>query len=683
MSEQQQFLDVIDRDEAERRFQAVLDLTPRGEELVSLDESLGRVLAHDIASPTNVPSFDRSNYDGFALRAGDTTGADEQTPHTFSLFPERLDPGVVPQTEVTTGTAVAIATGGMVPRGANAVAMVEYCDLQQHDTLLVRKAVFPGFGIAYTATDISAGETVLRAGELLSSRATGILAAIGVRQVTVCRQPRVAIISTGNEIIAPGDSMRPGLVYDSNARILADAVSELGGVPICLGIVRDDLARLREQLQRGLAEADIVLLSGGTSKGQGDLSYHVVGELEDPGIVAHGVALKPGKPICLAATAGKPVVILPGFPTSAIFTFHEFVAPVIQAIGGRPRDPATTVEARLAIKVNSEVGRTEYLLVGLVHAGGDSTRRETTGGPATSPGETNPARLPDDAHGETTELVAYPMGKGSGSVTTFSQADGFVTVGRHQEIVQRGTRVQVQLLGHDVRPADLVVIGSHCVGFDYLLGELSRSGWRTKFMVVGSSAGLEAARRGECDLAGVHLLDPATGLYNEPFLTPEVELVRGYGRRQGILYRKGDLRFEGRTAEQALAVVRTDPSCTMVNRNQGSGTRILVDRLLAEAPQEEAPAGYALQVKNHHAVAAAIRQQRADWGVAIETVARQFTTADAATPVELGFLLVEDERFDFIVPKSRVERPAVQAFRHLLSQDDVQRELCGLGYRIP
>ena len=683
MPEQQQFLDVIDRDEAERRFQSVLDLTPRGEELVSLDESLGRVLSQDIASPTNVPSFDRSNYDGFALRAGDTTGADEQTPCSFRLLPERLDPGVVPQREVTAGTAVAIATGGMVPRGANAVAMVEHCDLQQHDTMLVRKSVFPGFGIAYTATDISAGETVLRAGELLSSRATGILAAIGVCQVAVFRQPRVAIVSTGNEIIAPGESMKPGLVYDSNARILADAVSELGGVPISLGIIQDDLGRLREQLHRGLAEADVVLLSGGTSKGQGDLSYHVVGELEDPGIVAHGVALKPGKPICLAATSGKPVVILPGFPTSAIFTFHEFVAPVIQAIGGRPRDPATTVEARLAVKVNSEVGRTEYLLVGLVRAESDSTRGETTGGSPSSPSETNSDQLPAAAHEETAEFIAYPMGKGSGSVTTFSQADGFVTIGRHEEIVSPGARVPVQLLGHDVRPADLVVIGSHCIGFDYLLGKLSRSGWRTKFMVVGSSAGLEAARRGECDLAGVHLLDPATGIYNEPFLTSGVELVRGYGRRQGILYRKGDLRFEGRTAEQALEMVRTDPSCTMVNRNQGSGTRILIDRLLGEAFKEQAPAGYGLQVKNHHAVAAAIRQQRADWGVAIETVARQSTTEDVATSGDLGFLLVEDERFDFVVPMARVERPAVQAFIQLLSQDDVQRELCGLGYQVP
>src|SRR4029450_12284290 len=173
-----------------------------------------------------------------------------------------------------------------------------------------------------------AGEVVLHAGELLTSRETGVLAAIGVDPVAVVRRPRVAILSTGDEIIPPGESMRPGLVYDSNARILADAVREQGGEPVELGIVRDDLASLRSKIAAAIEQCDVVLLSGGTSKGAGDLSYRVVRELADPGIVAHGVALKPGKPICLAVTRGKPVVVLPGFPTSALFTFHEFGVPV-------------------------------------------------------------------------------------------------------------------------------------------------------------------------------------------------------------------------------------------------------------------------------------------------------------------------------------------------------------------
>src|SRR5204863_3511516 len=250
------------------------------------------------------------------------------------------------------------------------------------------------------------------------------------------------------------------------------------------GITRDDAAALREALRLALDSADVVLLSGGTSKGEGDLSYHVVAELNDPGIVAHGVALKPGKPICLAATHGRPVIVLPGFPTSAIFTFHEFVAPVLRLLAGRSAQERTVVAARLAVKVNSEIGRTEYLLVGLVETPGDDASR--------------------------TSLTAYPMGQGSGSATTFSRADGFATIGRREEIVQAGTIVDVQLLGRDLQLADLVVIGSHCIGLDYLLGKLQEQGIRSKFLAVGSTAGLDAARRGECDLAGIHLLDPKT-----------------------------------------------------------------------------------------------------------------------------------------------------------------------------
>jgi len=631
---QQQFLDVIDRDEAERRFRAAIEPGPLGTEEVLLDAALGRVLADDVAAGVDVPSFDRSNYDGYAVRAADTYGAQEEDPRRLTLLDEVLATGVVPSGQVTPGAAMAIATGGMLPRGADAVVMVEHTETEG-DRLLVTRAVTPGFGVSFTGTDITAGETVLRRGQVVTSRETGVLAAIGVDRVAVWRRPKVAIISTGDEIIAPGQPMRPGLVYDSNARVLADAVRELGGQPIPLGVVRDDLDQLRRQLHEALEAADVVLLSGGTSKGAGDLSYHAVSELSAPGVVAHGVALKPGKPICLAADRGKPVVILPGFPTSAIFTFHEFVAPVIRTLGGRPAVARSAAEARLAVKVNSEVGRTEYLLIGLVE------------GPE--------------------QLAAYPMGKGSGSVTTFSRADGFVTIGRHEEIVEAGAPVRVQLLGSGLRLADLVVIGSHCVGLDFLLGRLQDRGFATKFMAVGSTGGLQAAKRGECDLAGMHLLDPESGQYNVPLVTPEVELVEGYGRLQGVLFRPGDRRFEGRTAREAIDRAKGDPDCMMVNRNRGSGTRILVDRLLAGTE----PGGYAVQTKSHNAVAAAVAQGRADWGVAIEWVARH---------AGLGFLPLDDERYDFVIPKSRLDRPAVVAFRQLLAAPDVREALNKMGF---
>jgi putative molybdopterin biosynthesis protein len=258
------------------------------------------------------------------------------------------------------------------------------------------------------------------------------------------------------------------------------------------------------------------------------------------------------------------------------------------------------------------------------------------------------------------------MGQGSGSVTTFSRADGFATIPRHDEIVEAGTDIDVQLLGRDLQLADLVVIGSHCIGLDYLLGELERRGVRTKLLAVGSLAGLKAAARGECDVAGMHLLDPKTGEYNVPFLTGSLELLRGYGRLQGLVFRPGDARFEGRPVPDAIAAAVQDPACVMVNRNQGSGTRVLIDRLLDGAR----PPGYAVQPRHHNAVAAAVAQGRADWGMTLDTVARR---------AGLGFLPVRTEQYDFVVPKDRWGRPAVVEFRNLLEAPATREALIRLG----
>ncbi len=632
---QNQFLTVITRDEATARFQQHLRLAPLGQEAVPLGQALSRVLAEDILADVDVPGFDRSNVDGFAVQATDTFGATEESPRAIVLNEEALSPGMAPRQTVAAGVATMIATGGMVPRGADAVVMVEYTEVIGNGRQLeITRAAVPGENVSYAGTDIAKGETVLRAGQLLTSREIGVLAAIGLADVPVYRQPQVAILSTGNEIVAPGTPLFPGAVYDSNAAIIGAAVAELGGVPVQLGTIPDDDEALAAALARSL-QYDLVVLSGGTSKGAGDLSYRVVSRLRDPGIVAHGVALKPGKPICLAVTSGKPVVILPGFPTSAIFTFHEFVAPVIRAYAGQSPDRRQTVSAMLPMRVNSERGRTEYLLVGLVHAQAG--------------------------------LTAYPMGKGSGSVTAFSGADGFITIDQHTEIVDAGSMVSVQLLGHKLEPADLVIIGSHCVGLDLLIGKLLQKGIRAKAMYVGSMGGLAAAKRGECDIAGIHLMDPKTGDYNRHLLTEDLALVPGYGRMQGIVYRLGDTRFAGKNVDEALEAALRDPDCTLVNRNTGSGTRIIIDKLLGE----RRPPGYAIQTKSHNAVAAAVHQGRADWGVAIKTITDHYA---------LGFIPLQQEHYDFVVPKARLERPAVRMFCELLKDSAVRQQLSAFGF---
>jgi putative molybdopterin biosynthesis protein len=632
-SEQDQFLDVVDRDTAERRWRAAIRPRQLPAQRVPLAEAPGRVLAGDVASEVDVPAFDRSNLDGYALRAEETCGAAEEVPRLFRLNPEELATGVLPRITVGPGTATPIATGGMLPRGADAVVMVELTSLDDNG-LRVKKPIAPGGGVSFAGTDIARGETVLRRGTRLTSRETAVLAAIGQGAVDVVLRPRVAVLSTGNELIEPGRPPRPGGVYDSNATALADALRELGAEPIALGIVPDDIASLDAALDRAIERADVVLLSGGTSKGAGDVSYRVLARRR-PGIVVHGVALKPGKPICLGAVGRVPVVVLPGFPTSAIFTFHEFVAPLIRTLAGLDDEARETIPARLAHRVNSERGRTEYVLVHLV----------------------------DGRSG----VTAYPMGKGSGSVSAFARADGFVVVPKEREFADDGELAAVVPIGRGTRPADLVVIGSHCLGLDMLLGVLAEAGFTSKTIWVGSEGGLTAAGRQECDVAGTHLLDPTSGAYNLPFLPPGVRLQPGYGRMQGIVFRPGDARFEGRDGREAVAAARLDPECLLVNRNRGSGTRVLLDRLLDGAR----PPGYSVQVRSHHAVASAVASGRADWGVAIAPVAALYG---------LGFRPLGEERFDFAIPAERWDRAPVAAFRALLTRPDVAGRLMEMGF---
>jgi putative molybdopterin biosynthesis protein len=642
LARQDQFLEVVGRDEATARFHRHLKLQPLGSETIPLSLALGRVLARDVAADVDVPGFDRASVDGFALRAADTAGASDQAPVVLELTPEILTPGFEAQLSIASGMATLIATGGMVPRGADAVVMVEHTDTCKRDgatCIEVRRPATAGQFIAYAGSDLARGETVLPAGQVLTSREIGMLAAVGRATAEVHRKPRVAIISTGDEIVAPGNPIRPGAVYDSNAVILAAAVEEAGGIARPLGIGPDDEMVLSRLVDQGLADADMVILSGGTSKGAGDLCYRAVALFKDPGVLVHGVALKPGKPVCLAVTAGKPVVVLPGFPTSAIFTFHAFVAPVIRALAGLPPERADSVDATLPLRVSSERGRTEFMMVSLVSA--------------------------DDG----SALIAYPIAKGSGAVTSFSQADGFITIDPHVESVPAGEPVKVQIIGRSRRVADLVVIGSHCVGLDAIVGRLRSGGMLVKMLNVGSTGGLAAAKRNECDIAGVHLMDAATGEYNHPFVTPALEIVPGYRRMQGILFRKGDRRFEGRDATAAVAAALADGDCLMVSRNAGSGTRILIDRLLSGAK----PPGYWAQPKSHNAVAVAVAQNRADWGVGIESVARQY---------ELGFIPLQDEFYDFVVPRTRRQRPAVQRFCAALQDAATRAALAALGFKV-
>ena len=634
--DQDRFLTILSREDALARFEAALFPRAVPSEQRSLAAALGCALAEDVVAPIDVPPFDRSNVDGFAVRSADLASAGEATPVRLLLNEEVIACGIAPARPVLSGTATSIATGGPVPRGADAIVMVEHTQPSAPRAIEIRRAASPGQFVSYAGSDIARGEALLRAGTVIGSREIGMLAACGIAQISVARRPRVAILSTGDELVQPGSPLRPAAIYDTNGAIVTAAISENGGEAHFLGAIADDEVLLEAAMRKALQTSDMLVLSGGTSKGAGDVSHRIIGRLGKPGIIAHGVALKPGKPLCLAVCDGKPVIILPGFPTSAMFTFHDMIVPVLRRMAGLPPRSDAKVNARVPVRIASELGRTEFVMVSLVE-GSDG-------------------------------LIAYPTGKGSGAITSFAQADGFLRIDALADQMPAGTEAEVTLFTPHVRVPDIVIVGSHCTGLDLVTAPLVHAGLVVRSIAVGSLGGLAAAKRGECDFAPIHLFDEKTETYNTPFLSDGLELVPGWRRMQGIVFRKGDTRFEGLSAEDAVRSALADPACIMVNRNQGAGTRILIDRLLGGAR----PDGYWNQPRSHNAVAAAIAQHRADWGM---------TIAPVAQASELGFIPFAEEHYDFALVTARKQRPAVQAFLDALASEQGRAALAQAGFR--
>jgi molybdenum cofactor synthesis domain-containing protein len=634
--DQDQFLTILSREEALERFEAALFPREVSTEQRKLAEAAGCTLARDIVSPIDVPPFDRSNVDGFAVRSTDLASAAEFASVHLMLNEEVIACGTAPTQLVLPETATLIATGGPIPRGADAVVMVEHTEPSGEHAIEVRRSASPGQFVSFAGSDIARGEALLRAGTVIGSREIGMLAACGIAEVPARRSVRVAVISTGDELVQPGEPLRPATIYDSNGAIVVAAINENGGNAVFWGAVPDDEEQLEAVMHRALAESDMVVLSGGTSKGAGDVSHRIIARLGQPGIICHGVALKPGKPLCLAVCNDKPVVILPGFPTSAMFTFHDMIVPVLRRLAGLPARSDATVTAKVPVRIPSELGRTEFVMVSLVE-GADG-------------------------------LIAYPSGKGSGAVTSFSQADGFLRIDALADQMAADSEAKITLFTPHVRVPDLVIVGSHCTGLDLVTAPLAHAGLIVRSIAVGSLGGLAAAKRGECDFAPIHLLDDKTETYNAPFLREGLELVPGWRRMQGIVFKKGDRRFEGLSAEQAVRAAIADPTCIMVNRNQGAGTRILIDRLLGEAR----PDGYWNQPRSHNAVAAAVTQGRADWGMTIAPVARV---------TDLGFIPFAEEHYDFALVAARKDRPAVRAFLGALASHQTRAALESAGFR--
>ncbi len=628
------FRELLSIDEVKRILKSIkINL---GVEEIDILNAHGRVLAENVYAKIDVPPFDRAEMDGFAVKAEDTFLAEEDRPVKLKIVGS-VRAGEIPKVEVEIGCAVEISTGAIVPKGANAVVMVEYTSVKD-GFVYVYKPVKPMENVSCAGSDVMAGELIVRKGKVLTAREIGLIASSGIERIKVFKRPKVAVISTGDEIVEVGMKLEIGKIYDVNMYSILSKVKECGCEAISFGVVRDDYDEMREVIRKALDVCDIVITSGGTSSGLGDIIYRVFEEFGD--VLVHGIAVKPGKPTVIAEADGKVLFGLPGYPVSALMIFEILVAPFLRKLSGLSHSKCR-VKAVLQVKTYSDVGRREFKPVALV---------------------------------KTDKLVAYPFTSYSGSISTLTKADGFIEIPENVAFLEEGEVVDVFLFG-DYKPSDLVIIGSHCLGVDLIieLGDLD-----AKVINVGSMGGLLAVKRGEADLAGTHLLDESD-LYNIPFIKKlglrEVVLVKGYEREQGFIVKRGNPK-NVRSFEDLL---RDD--ITFINRNPGSGTRVLIDMNLREVAErfgldfdevKRRIRGYDVEAKTHTAVAVAVSIGKADVGVGIRTVAERYN---------LDFVPIKPEEFDFVVRKDRIKKESVKRFLEVLVSDefrDALRKLRGI-----
>ena len=398
------FDDVISLDAA----RAILDATGAPittVETIMLSEANGRVLASDILAESDVPPFSRAGMDGYAVRAGDTRGASRSAPRMLTKV-GTLYTGHVSPLKVGEGECIEISTGAPMPSGADAVVMVEETDSDDSDVVRIFVEAQPQQNVGLQGADIQTGQLVVAAGELVNSSRIGALAAVGRVSVDVYDRPRVAILSTGNEVIDPGQPLKPGQIYDINRFTLAAVVSDNGGLPIVYPPAPDTLDALTEALDE-LVNCEIVVFSGGSSVGERDLIRDAVAARGK--MLFHGVAVKPGKPTGLGVVNGKPVFALPGYPTSCLSNAHMLLVPMLRRMARLGPKITKTLMMPLAVRVTSAVGRHQFYTV-----------RVEKG-------------------------VAVPAFKASGDITSMSRADGYIEIPAHADAVQAGTPVEVTL----------------------------------------------------------------------------------------------------------------------------------------------------------------------------------------------------------------------------------------------
>lgn len=520
------------------------------EETVPLECALGRVLAEKVVSEIDVPGFNRASMDGYAIKASDSLDAREDRSVSLRLAGS-VPMGSAPEVEVTPGRAAEVSTGSMMPPGADSVVMIEHA-VAEGDRVRVMKPVHTGENVIGSGSDIMFGDVVLLPGTRLGAREVGVLAAVGKCQVRV-RSLRVGIASTGNELVEPGKALGPGQVYDINSYSIAAAAMECGATPSVYGILPDDRQTMADTLMRISKECGMVLVSGSTSAGAGDMVYQVLDDIGET--IFHGINLKPGKPTIFGTIAGKPIIGLPGYPTSALTVFGQLAAPAIRKALGL-KIPVQRIAGRLTRPIRTD-GRHQLLAVGV---SGD---------------------------------LVYPVDKGSGSITTLSMADGVIEIPSSVEYLPKDQAVEVQLFGELAVP-DVIVAGEDCPMMELITESLP---FQVRFINNGTKRGITSVEDGLVDVACVSRTE------EEELRIPNgFALIRGYTRELGLIGR--DLSIPDSLQQDS----------GIVGWSRYSEMDVLSRKALSDLGLDPGVTRFVGQAKSHSAVAAAVASRRANFG---------------------------------------------------------------------
>lgn len=609
----QEAIDIY-RSEVEKRVELQYETIP-------VTESLNRITGKAVYAKYCSPLFNAAAMDGIAVNVAKTEGASEGTP-----------------VELVFGKDYQIIdTGDPIHEPYDAVIMAEdLLETEDENKVKIISPAVPWQHIRPVGEDIVAGEMILPGRHCIRPIDVGVLLSGGIVEIEVVKNPTVAIFPTGTEIIEPGTEPKDGDIIESNSRMFENMAKVQGAEAVRFETIPDDYERIRDAVKEAAEKFDMVIINAGSSAGTEDYTVHVLRELGE--VIIHGVSIKPGKPVILAFVNNKPVIGLPGYPVSAYIGFENFVSPVLSYMGGRVEKKNKKVEAVISRRLVSSLKHKEYVRV-KVGCVGD-------------------------------KIVAAPLARGAGAAMSLVRADGFCVIPQNSEGCEAGEKLEVELYRElEEIKNTAVVIGSHDLILDVMADMMPNHfpGMYLSSTHVGSMGGLMALKRGEAHIAPIHMLNEETGVYNvsyiEKMFHEPVALIKGVGRVQGIMVKKGN--------PLHISSVEDLKKVRFVNRQRGAGTRMLLDFCLKERGiMPEEIRGYDREAATHMAVAALVAGESADAGLGIRS---------AALAMKLDFIEVGQEEYDFAVPEKYLELPYIRAFVQILKSEEFHKKLQELG----